>query len=84
LNIADHWLQMTRCRIARQRGGYRAATFVTEHNNQTRTEMFDRVFDTTEAVIIDQVAGVPNPRKIPDVFGRKRFRVMSANQRNRG
>src|SRR4029077_18826122 len=66
----------TRRRIAGQCGAHRAAASVTEHNNQTRAEMFDPVFDAAQSVVVDQIAGVPDYENISDVlikddFGRR-------------
>ena len=68
LNVAHQRLHMTWRRLAGQSGRNRTASFVAENNDQTHAEMFDRVFDAAQSVVIDEVAGVPNHEKVPDVL----------------
>ncbi len=65
---------MTRRGIAGQCGAHRAAPLVAKNNDQPRTEMFNRVFDAPKNVIIDQVASVPDYKKIADVLIENDFR----------
>src|SRR6266404_1476884 len=55
---------MTRRIVASKSSRHRAASFVTEHNNQTRAKMLDPVLDAAQSMVIDQVAGVPNDKNI--------------------
>ena len=68
LNVAHQRLHMTRCRLARQSGSNRTASLVAENDYQTHAEMFDRVLDAAQSVVIDDVAGVPNHEKVSDVL----------------
>src|SRR6516164_411240 len=68
LNVAHQRLHMTWCRLAGQSGRNRTTSLVAENNDQTHAEMFDRVFDAAQSVVIDEVAGVPNHEKVPYVL----------------
>ena len=39
-----------------------------EHHNEACSEVFDRVFNAAQGVIVDQIAGIPGHKKIPDVL----------------
>src|SRR5215472_14413713 len=68
LNVAHQRLHMTWGRLASQSGRNRTASLVAENDHQTHAEMFDRVLDAAQSVVIDEVAGVPNHEKVSDVL----------------
>ena len=68
LNVAHQRLHMTWGRLASQSGRNRTASLVAKNDHQTHAEMFDRILDAAQSVVIDEVAGVPNHEKVPDVL----------------
>ena len=50
------------------------ATLMAQHDNEAGTEVFDRVFDAAQGVLIDQVASRADHKKVAEVLVENNFR----------
>src|SRR4030081_1618735 len=51
-----------------ERRRHRATTFVSKNNDEADAEILDRVFDTAESVVIDQIAGGADDKEVANVL----------------